>query len=422
MGLAEGAIREQVDRILHSKALEGSDVHRRLLTYLADKTLSGEAERLKEYTVALDALGKPATYDPRHDSVVRLQVGRLRVKLAEYYQNEGTTDPIAVALPKGGFKLSFASAAPELATRPAPPPERSRLVLGLVAAVAVLAGWGTYAAIRIHNLSLVAAPVEELWNDELKDLWAPFLDAGRPLTVCIGTPLFVRFPNMAFVRDPGSNEWDQLASSSRFATIRKALPGFEAQPWFSFTGVGEASGAFQLGKLLGTRRRDIRLTRSNLLSWAEISDSDLVFVGPPKFNTQLQSIPIEQEVRLETDGIRILHPQKGEPAFLKDTFQPGAQFDGMTHAVISCTPGLSGQGELLILGGNASPDTYAATQWVTQPWRARQLVNRLRQGSGTLPRYFQAVIKVEFKNGTPVESEYVLHRVLQASAQGGAKK
>lgn len=186
--------------------------------------------------------------------------------------------------------------------------------------------------------------------------------------------------------------------------------------------MGEASGAFQLGKLLGTRRKVILVTRSNLVSWQEIADADMVFLGPPKFNTQLQSITMQQEITLETNGIRIRNPGPNEPAFLRDTFLPGPQFEGETHALISCTPGLSGQGELLVLGGNATPDTYAAVQWVTQPWRARELVNHLRLPSGALPHFYQAVLRVRFKNGTPVESSYVLHRVLQVPEPGSHPK
>ncbi len=423
MELEVRSIRSQIDRLLRSKALEGSDVHRRLLSYLAERTLSGDAERLKEYTVALDALGKPSTYDPRHDSVVRIQVGRLRVKIGEYYQGEGAGDPIVVGLPKGGFKLTFAKV-PVLESVPVREPATNRMprriLYALVAAVVILGAWGIYAAFRIQSLSRMALPVEESWNAELTQLWAPFLETNRPLLICIGAPLFIQYPNLGFVRDPGANTWDQLESSPRFAIFKKALANREAVPWYSFTGVGEASGAFQLGKLLGTRRKDILLTRSNLLSWPEISDTNLIFVGPPKFNTQLQSAPIKEEVRLDPDGMRILNPRPGEPAFLKDSFLPGAQFEGVTHALISCTPGLAGQGELLLLGGNASADTLAATQWVTQPWRAKELVSRLRESSGALPRYFQAVIRVHFKNGTPVESSYVLHRVLQPA--GGNKR
>src|ERR1700733_4291779 len=97
----------QVQRIVQSKAFRTSEVHRNLLQYLAEKSLSGTADSVKEYTVGLDVFGKPASYDPRQESVVRMHVGRLRQKLAEYYRSEGVDDPILVDLPKGGFTLTF---------------------------------------------------------------------------------------------------------------------------------------------------------------------------------------------------------------------------------------------------------------------------------------------------------------------------
>jgi len=97
----------QVQRIVQSKAFRTSEVHRNLLQYLAEKSLSGAADALKEYTVGLDVFAKPASYDPRQESVVRMHVGRLRQKLAEYYRTEGAGDPIFVDVPKGGFKVTF---------------------------------------------------------------------------------------------------------------------------------------------------------------------------------------------------------------------------------------------------------------------------------------------------------------------------
>jgi hypothetical protein len=408
MGLDESQVRRQVERLLSSKALQGSEVHRRLLSFRADKTLAGEGDRLKEYTVALDGLGKPPTYDPHHDSVVRIQVGRLRVKLAEYYQGEGVADPLLITLPKGGFKLQFQESPPAHAGDAKP----NRLVVGLAAAVVLLALAALLAGLQIPRLTRAQEGVSAAWNAELSQIWAPFLGDSRPLVVCIGAPMFMSYPSLAFIRDPGANTWDQLATSPRFAVIKKALPGREPIPWFSFTGVGEATGAFELGQLLGTRRRNILVTRSNLLSWAEIAADNVVFLGPPKMNTQLQGLQNQQEITLETNGIRIHNPRPNEPSFLHDEFEPGPAFNGVTHALISCTPGPSGQGDVLVLGGNAGADTTAAVQWVTQPWRARELVNELRTPSGTLPRYYQAVISVQFKNGTPVESSYVLHRAV----------
>ena len=112
MVLEAEAIRVQVERILQNKNLRLSEVQRRLFSYLADKSLSGEADELKEYTLGLDAFGKPPSYDPRQESVVRMHVARLRQKLADYYRIEGVNDPILVDLPKGGFKVTFLPRSP----------------------------------------------------------------------------------------------------------------------------------------------------------------------------------------------------------------------------------------------------------------------------------------------------------------------
>ena len=126
------ALQSQVDRILRSDEFRSSEVLRRLLKFLAEKSALGEADQLKEYAVAIDGLGKPHSYDPRHNSAVRIQVGRLRQKLAEYYRTEGKHDEFVVDLPKGRFKLTCeprcavvepAPAAPA----PVPPPSEINL-------------------------------------------------------------------------------------------------------------------------------------------------------------------------------------------------------------------------------------------------------------------------------------------------------
>src|SRR5580704_14663962 len=97
----------QVQRVIQSKPFRTSEIHRSLLQYLAEKSLSGTADSLKEYTVGLDVFAKPASYDPRQESVVRMHVARLRQKLAEYYRTEGAGDPVLVDVPKGGFRVTF---------------------------------------------------------------------------------------------------------------------------------------------------------------------------------------------------------------------------------------------------------------------------------------------------------------------------
>jgi hypothetical protein len=407
MNVEVDSARGQVERIVHSKAFETSEVHRRLLQYLAEKSLAGEADRLKEYVVGLEAFGKPSTYDPKQDSIVRLQAGRLRQKLATYYQTEGAGDQLLVSLPKGAFKLNFEPSPAPQGHLPALSSRLKLLIGGVLLALVTL--WAIAATIGLIHFRSQTAIIAERWNPELEGLWNPFLQSSRPLLVCIGTPMFVRFPNFGFFRDPKANDWDEIEKSERITGVRKALGDKEIVPTYHFTGAGEAEAGFLVGKLLATRKRDLLLTSSNILSWQQIVDDDVVFVGPPKFNRQLQAAALARDIVIEPDGVRNLKPQPGEPLFLPDHFTAGRPQEGETHAVISRSPGLSGVGELLVIAGNASPDTFAAAQWLTETRRARELVRHLLTPTGELPRYFQAVIKVSFRQGVPVESSYVFH-------------
>ncbi len=412
-------VRAQIDRLIQSKAFETSEVHRRLLQYLAEKSLTGEADRLKEYTIGLEAFSKPPSYDPKHDSIVRLQVGRLRQKLSTYYQTEASGDPVLVSIPKGAFKLNFENYPP-----PEPPPAQpaapSRRILALTIALGLVSVWALAATLSLVRTTRSVAAVDP-WTPDLEALWGPFLQSHRTMVVCLGTPLFVRFPNLGFLRDPKVNDWTDIEKSERLNETRKTLGAKEILPSYNFTGAGEASAAFVLARLLATRKSDLRLTRSSIVSWQQIMDEDVVFVGPPKFNLQLQAAAMKQEIVIEPDGIRNLKPRPGEPAYLPDIMVPGKPSEGETHALISRTPGLSGVGELLVIAGNASPDTFAAAEWLTQPVRARELIQHLRTPSGDIPRYFQVVIKVGFKQGIPVESSYVFHHVVEAPKPAGSK-
>src|SRR5207302_2590806 len=138
----------QVRRILQSKALRTSEVHRNLLNYLAEKSLNGEADGLKEYTVGLDVFAKPESYDPRQESVVRMHMARLRQKLTEYYRTEGIDDPIVVDVPKGGFTMTFEprQTAPEDG-RPAVPAYRREVWLAAALLVAIVCA--SYLGIRL---------------------------------------------------------------------------------------------------------------------------------------------------------------------------------------------------------------------------------------------------------------------------------
>jgi hypothetical protein len=146
-----------------------------------------------------------------------------------------------VSLPKGAFRLNFEPFQPPEQT-PVSPPRPARNVLLLSIALAIVAGWAIAATIALTR-SMRTAPAVDAWTPELEALWGPFLQSHRSMVVCLGTPLFVRFPNLGFFRDPRVNDWAEIEKSERLGAARKALGVTEIIPSYNFTGAGEASRA-----------------------------------------------------------------------------------------------------------------------------------------------------------------------------------
>src|SRR3989475_12725475 len=157
----------QIDRLISSHVLHGSESLCKLLRYFADHALNHPGVPLKEYQIATEVFGRPADFDPQSDSTIRVQAGRLRMKLAEYYSSEGADDPIIVEVPKGTYVLSFHQRAhapvrefrPEVA--PAPPKVRRAVIALSVLLAAALAGFVILVGTRRKPQSRGAA---EVWK------------------------------------------------------------------------------------------------------------------------------------------------------------------------------------------------------------------------------------------------------------------
>lgn len=121
---AAPAVRETLERVLRSGTFGRSERARDLLRYLIDREQAGEAERLKGFTIAVDVFGKDAEFDPSTDAVVRVQAGRLRDLLKQYYATEGACDPLRVIIPRGSYvpAYRYVSVAPASADEISPAP------------------------------------------------------------------------------------------------------------------------------------------------------------------------------------------------------------------------------------------------------------------------------------------------------------
>ncbi len=107
-------IRAQVDRILASECFAQTVRGAKFLRYVVEETIEGRGERLKGYTIAVAVFERSADFDPQSDPLVRVEAGRLRRRLIEYYAVEGRNDPIVIELPRGTYAVtcSYAAKAP----------------------------------------------------------------------------------------------------------------------------------------------------------------------------------------------------------------------------------------------------------------------------------------------------------------------
>ncbi|MBZ9766274.1 hypothetical protein LB526_05815 [Mesorhizobium sp. CA6] len=104
---AAPAVRETLERLLASETFGRSERARRLLRYLVEREQAGEADRLKGVSIAMDVFGKDGDFDASTDAVVRVQAGRLRELLDQYFANEGVAEPVRIAIPRGGYVPSY---------------------------------------------------------------------------------------------------------------------------------------------------------------------------------------------------------------------------------------------------------------------------------------------------------------------------
>ena len=98
---------EQLERVLASDTFRSAGRSSRLLRFLVEHAVSGQADRLKEYTIGAEALQRGERFDPRIDSIARVEVSRLRNRLERYYASEGRADPVTIFLSKGDYVPAF---------------------------------------------------------------------------------------------------------------------------------------------------------------------------------------------------------------------------------------------------------------------------------------------------------------------------
>jgi hypothetical protein len=305
-----------IDRLAGSRVLHGSESLCRLLRYLADQSLQNPGSPIKEYQIATEVFGRPSDFDPHVDSSIRVQAGRLRLKLAEYYSSEGERDPILVELPKGSYTLTFharsvAASTPPVAEQQLEPARKRRRILlnwaaGVVALSILLAAavaalvvkWQNH--LRAEAVSSKHQPVPVAYQT----FWKGFVSGpSEPWVV---------FSNAAFVGRPetGMRYRNPAADSNSLILDHRTH--------------AEVLAVHELDRVCHLLEQEVRVKRGSLFSLDDAKNNDLIFVGSPAENLSLRDIPMIQQFAFQRlmSGPRKgdlavvnLHAQAGEPPY-----------------------------------------------------------------------------------------------------------
>ena len=100
-------VRAQLDRILASAPFADAERARSFLRFVVERALEGRSGEIKESVIAVEALGRNTSFDPKSDPIVRVEAGRLRDRLSAYYEDEGEVDSVLISLPKGKYVPEF---------------------------------------------------------------------------------------------------------------------------------------------------------------------------------------------------------------------------------------------------------------------------------------------------------------------------
>jgi hypothetical protein len=100
-------VRAQLARILACPAFESHCRASSFLAFVVGEVLNGRADGVKQATIGCEVFGRPASYDPRRDAIVRSVARVVREKLNGYYLSEGAADPVRIEIPKGSYVPAF---------------------------------------------------------------------------------------------------------------------------------------------------------------------------------------------------------------------------------------------------------------------------------------------------------------------------
>jgi hypothetical protein len=428
----------QMERILQSLAFRNASTLQQLFQFLTTRALDRAREPLKEYTIGVEAFGRMKDFDPKTDTIVRVQTHRLRQKLKEYYDGEGRNDRIVIEIPKGHYLPRFEMVPDERSERGSDAllantdhskreqiRSRSRLVpmiAGTLAMIVVFgAGWllggrGKGDAVADKSLQSFAAG-----QDLVKAFWASFVgDDPNPV---------IAYPDAVFLLDNSNDlfRYRQGASDDRGSLVDSHLarqfasnPELVARagPLFyenGYTGTGELQAVAMLTGLFGQMGLKPIIKPSRDITPVDLRQHSVILLGSSFQNVAVAQLMMPGDFRFRNPDQRLeqwraeivnTRPRQGEATSYHT--QRDEQTRGLTQdfGIFSVQSGVVAGRHIAVLGGLDTTGTEGVTLYATSLTGVEELgrllaIHRVPAQPLAIPQ-FQALVRVRLEKGYEV--------------------
>lgn len=441
----------QVQRIVHSASFRNASMLQQLLQFLAARMGDHSTDTLKEYTIGVEAFSRPQDFDPKTDTIVRVQIHRLRQKLREYYESDGQRDPVLIEIPKGHYLPVFRevshphldhafageeelpAAIADAGNGKAEPGRKSRRwneslgIAGGLAGVAAIAlfAFGFWMGRQLHLRTQTApgyaATAADRTADPVKAFWATLI-GNDPHPV-------IAYPDAVFLLD----SFNDLFRFRRGATDFRGSPvdphlaqQFASNPELvaragplyyenSYLGFGELQSVGMLSNLFGQMGITPIIKPSRELTGDDLKLHNVIMLGSSAQNIAVAQLSTVGDFRFKDPDSRVEewrgmivngHPRAGEEASYHVERDPHTQVLESDFALITIQPGVVPGRYIANLGGLDTTGTEGAVMFATSRSGVEELNQVLRTnslaGAQSAPPLFQALLNVRLQKGYDV--------------------
>lgn len=358
----QNAVRDELERILASTAFRGSRRSQEFLRYIVSHALEGRADLLKERTVGVEVFAREADYATGEDSIVRVKANELRKRLAQYYQEAGSS-VVQIELPSGSYVPEFRWTSRQAAEQPARRRGHRRLIGALSFAAVALGGAGIW-------LGRPSSAIDRFWK--------PVFRNPNPVLLCVAHPVVYSVPSE--YRDKP----DAMVPMS--AIIRDPD---------HYVGVGDALAVAQLSTFLARAGKASQVRLGTDTSFTDLRASPAILIGA--FTNQW-TLALSRDFRFVFDREEndwVLRDQMAPGhRWLRTRTNPPSDFAIVSRVFASKT------GEpVMVAAGLSHLGTRVAGEFLTN---SGYLEEALRGAPADWPnKNLQIVLRAEVIGGTP---------------------